>query len=87
MNVSDIIMPSEQEAAYTPPASGQDPADRLELALNRIAFALDRRAKQAVIAASAPADVDLQALAANIDVLIARVRDVLGEDSPEGRKE
>ena len=87
MNVSDIIVPPEQEAAYTPPASGQDPADRLELALNRIAFALDRRAEQVAIAPPATADVDLQALAANIDVLIARVRDVLGEDGPEGRKE
>ncbi|MBB2197180.1 MAG: hypothetical protein ABF479_17500 [Gluconacetobacter sp.] len=51
-----------------------DPADRLEQALNRIAFALDRR-HEAVAAAP-----DLQTLAANIDALIARVRDVLGPD-------
>ena len=87
MNVSDIIVPSEQEAALTPPAAGRNPADRLELALNRIAFALDRRAERAAITPPAVTDVDLQALAANIDALIARVRDVLGEDSPEGRKE
>ena len=87
MNVSDIIMPPEQEADYTPPASGQDPADRLELALNRIAFVLDRRGEGTAIARPAMPEVDLQALAANIDVLIARVRDVLGEDGPEGRKE
>ncbi|MCE2565633.1 hypothetical protein [Komagataeibacter sp. FNDCF1] len=87
MNVSDIIMPPEQEEARTPPASGQDPADRLELALNRIAFALDRNAERAAIASPAKPDVDLQALAANIDVLIARVRDVLGADDPAGGKE
>ncbi|EGG78315.1 hypothetical protein SXCC_00912 [Gluconacetobacter sp. SXCC-1] len=85
--MSDIIMPPEQEADYTPPASGQDPADRLELALNRIAFVLDRRGEQAALARPPMPEADLQALAANIDVLIARVRDVLGEDSPEGRKE
>ncbi|GAA4481130.1 hypothetical protein [Gluconacetobacter asukensis] len=51
-----------------------DPADRLEQALNRIAFALDRRDE-----AVAPGP-DLQTLAANIDALIARVRDVLGPD-------
>lgn len=42
--------------------------------MNRIAFALDRR-HEAVAAAP-----DLQTLAANIDALIARVRDVLGPD-------
>ncbi|MBB2203454.1 hypothetical protein [Gluconacetobacter takamatsuzukensis] len=59
-----------------------DPADRLEQALNRIAFALDRRHE-----AVAPAP-DLQTLAANIDALIARVRDVLGpDDDVDGMEE
>ena len=79
MNVSDIIMPPEQDAARSPSEAGENPADRLELALNRIAFALDRRTAQAAIQPPAAPDVDLQALAANIDVLIARVRDVLDE--------
>lgn len=80
MNVSDIIVPSEQEAADAPPQTGQHPADRLELALNRIAFALDRRAELASVARPSTPDVDVHALAANIDALIARVRDVLGEE-------
>ncbi|MBV1824209.1 hypothetical protein [Komagataeibacter oboediens] len=90
MNVSDIIMPPGQEVvpAPAPPTDGKDPADRLELALNRIAFALDRRAELASIAAPAAAPaVDVQALAANIDALIARVRDVLGEDDADSGKE
>ncbi|MFS3135866.1 hypothetical protein ACLRDC_10885 [Gluconacetobacter sacchari] len=62
------------EASDSPAGWGAtEPADRLEQALNRIAFALDRRHE----AASGP---DLQTLAANIDALIARVRDVLGPD-------
>lgn len=63
------------EGPDSPVAWGtSDPADRLEQALNRIAFALDRRDE-----AVAPGP-DLQMLAANIDALIARVRDVLGPD-------
>lgn len=87
MNVSDIIMPPGQEAAPSPSDTGQDPADRLELALNRIAFALDRRTELASIASPSTPQVDVQALAANIDVLIARVRDVLGEDEADSGKE
>ncbi len=88
MNVSDIIVPSEQDAADAPPGAGPNPADRLELALNRIAFALDRRAELASVARPSMPDVDVQALAANIDALIARVRDVLGEeDEPTGGEE
>ena len=87
MNVSDIIMPPGQEVAPSPSADGKDPADRLELALNRIAFALDRRAELASIAGPSSPSVDVQALAANIDVLIARVRDVLGEDDADSGKE
>nr|WP_220789766.1 hypothetical protein [Gluconacetobacter johannae] len=53
----------------------------MEQALNRIAFALDRRrpGPGAGVAAEGQA-VDLQALAANIDILIARIRDVIGDD-------
>lgn len=96
MNVSDIIMPPEHDMAHTPSDAGpadtgpaengqnrhhdQNPADRLELALNRIAFALDRRAELASVARPSAPDTDLQALAANIDALIARVRDVLGDE-------
>ncbi|GCE84421.1 hypothetical protein [Komagataeibacter diospyri] len=87
MNVSDIIMPPGQEVAPSSSETGQDPVDRLELALNRIAFALDRRAELASIARPSGPEVDVQALAANIDVLIARVRDVLGEDEADSGKE
>ncbi|WP_308719521.1 hypothetical protein [Komagataeibacter xylinus] len=88
MNVSDIIMPPEQDAARSPSEDGENPADRLELALNRIAFALDRRTTAAPVQAPAAPDIDLQALAANIDVLIARVRDVLddGGETTSGEK-
>ncbi|NVN13219.1 hypothetical protein [Nguyenibacter vanlangensis] len=59
---------------------GSEPADRLEQALNRIAFALDRRRDDAAQAAPDPHAPDLQTLAANIDILIARIRDVLGPE-------
>ncbi|MBB2202663.1 hypothetical protein [Gluconacetobacter tumulisoli] len=64
-----------------------EPADRLENALNRIAFALDRRRTDPAGAAAGPQAsdqqaIDLHALAANIDILIARIRDVVG-DAPE----
>ncbi|CAP54457.1 hypothetical protein HLH33_01645 [Gluconacetobacter diazotrophicus] len=70
-------------------AGAMEPADRLEQALNRIAFALDRRREAAPAAAPyAPAPqapdphaIDLHALAANIDILIARVRDAIGPDA------
>ncbi|AQS88634.1 hypothetical protein AA101099_0204 [Neoasaia chiangmaiensis NBRC 101099] len=54
-------------------ATSSDPADRLESALNRIAYALDRRAAETE-------QPDLQTLAANIDALRARVRDALAAD-------
>nr|WP_240162012.1 hypothetical protein [Gluconacetobacter azotocaptans] len=53
----------------------------MEQALNRIAFALDRGRPDPVAAPAADTQaVDLHALAANIDILIARIRDVIGDD-------
>jgi hypothetical protein len=64
-----------------------EPADRLEQALNRIAFALDRGHEAAPGQGRGPGrgsvpeqTADLHALAANIDILIARIRDVIGPD-------
>ena len=66
----------------------RDPADRLEQALTRIAFAIECReegtwppAGSVPSPTTQPTDpgIDLQALAANIDALIARVRDALSD--------
>lgn len=66
----------------SPVAEGTiEPADRLEQALNRIAFALDR-GREAM-----GQQPDLQALAANLDALIVRVRDVLGPGEDIGEEE
>ncbi|GBQ66438.1 hypothetical protein AA103196_1396 [Ameyamaea chiangmaiensis NBRC 103196] len=62
-----------------------DPADRLENALNRIAYALHRSADQRPVSAPpAPAgpQVDMHALAANIDAVVHRIRTLLDETSP-----
>jgi len=71
----------ETQAVPQPPDSMQaaDPADRLEAALNRIAYALDRP-QPAIPAEPDPHAPDLQALGANIDALCARIRDMLGPD-------
>lgn len=56
-----------------------DPTGRLEQALDRIAYALHRKPQ-------AEGDLDVQALAANVDALRVRVRDALSavEEKDEG---
>ncbi|POF63151.1 hypothetical protein CFR73_06490 [Novacetimonas maltaceti] len=97
MNVSNTdTMQAGQEASVSAQDSVRDPADRLEQALTRIAFAIECREQgtwpsptaapspvtESPTARAADPGIDLQALAANIDVLIARVRDALAEVEP-----
>jgi len=57
-----------------------DPTERLENALDRIAYALHHRGREKT-------QPDWQALAANIDALRARVRDALGAEDPTDKEE
>jgi hypothetical protein len=89
-------MQAGQEASVSTQDSTRDPADRLEQALTRIAFAIECREQgtwpspdampspttASPTAQAADPGIDLQALAANIDALIARVRDALAEVEP-----
>gem|GEM_PF-4925146 len=65
-------MRQQPEHSQTIGQDGGDPADRLEQALNRIAYALDRGPVE-----PKPEGPDLHALGANIDALCARIRDML----------
>ncbi|RBM07979.1 hypothetical protein [Novacetimonas cocois] len=84
MNVSntDTTQTGQEASAHE---GTIDPADRLEQALTRIAFAIECREQgtwPSLPPSSSTPEVDLQALAANIDVLIARVRDLLDDGEP-----
>jgi len=73
----------------TGPTAGdeRDPADRLESALNRIAYALQYGATTAAPPAGpAPVtgpSVDLHAVAANLDAVTHRIRALLDETSAD----
>ncbi|PYD76169.1 hypothetical protein [Novacetimonas pomaceti] len=87
MNVSNTdTTQTGQEASASAHEGTIDPADRLEQALTRIAFAIECREQgtwpSLPPSPSSTPEVDLQALAANIDVLIARVRDLLDDGEP-----
>ncbi|KXV57275.1 hypothetical protein AD948_15200 [Acetobacter senegalensis] len=59
----------------------EDPIVRLDRALQRISFALDKK-KQS----QERQGLEVQELAANVDALISRVRDALAQtDSPEDK--
>ncbi|CUW46210.1 hypothetical protein IFJ82_15095 [Novacetimonas hansenii] len=89
MNVSNTdTTQAGREASVSAHDGARDPADRLEQALTRIAFAIECReegtwppAGSVPSPTTQPTDpgIDLQALAANIDALIARVRDALSD--------
>ena len=92
MNVSNTdTTQTGQEASVSAHDGARDPADRLEQALTRIAFAIECREEgtwPSAVSAPSPMTqatdpgIDLQALAANIDALIARVRDALADGGP-----
>ncbi|GBR64717.1 hypothetical protein [Gluconobacter wancherniae] len=57
------------------------PVDRLEEALTRIAFALDRQAQNRELERQKAAEgPDLQALAANLDAMCVRIRNIVGRE-------
>ncbi|MCG4274414.1 hypothetical protein K6W40_13875 [Acetobacter senegalensis] len=63
------------------PREQEDPIVRLDRALQRISFALDKK-KQS----QERQGLEVQELAANVDALISRVRDALAQtDSPEDK--
>lgn len=62
----------------------ENEADRLDKALNRIAFALERKAQNVTQSGSGHASTEhkeavLESVAANLDMLISRVRTALAE--------
>jgi len=62
-----------------------DPADRLESALNRIAYALHYQASAPDTSVPAGPAVDLHALAANIDAVTHRIQSLL-DDTASGQE-
>ncbi len=80
-SLTELNDPAAQVLAETPSPADVDPIDRLNRALQRISFALDkyRQAEQRK-------GVDTQELVANVDALISRVRDALAHtDRPEDK--
>ncbi|GBQ91715.1 hypothetical protein AA23498_1258 [Acetobacter nitrogenifigens DSM 23921 = NBRC 105050] len=79
-------MAEQSEHTHSALSAGEAVA-RLNSALERIAFAIERRKAMAatvVAAPTAPAGPDVQMIAANLDALIMRVRDVLEETAEPG---
>ena len=69
--------PSENERSQPPSAEVESPVVRLDRALQRISFALDKgRQKQG------GQSMERQELLANVDALILRVRDALERSAP-----
>lgn len=80
-SLTDTASPAAPAQAETPALADSDPADRLNRALQRISFALDKRRK-----AEQRKSGERQELVANVDVLISRVRDALAHaDRPEDK--
>ncbi|WP_243429922.1 hypothetical protein [Acetobacter sacchari] len=79
-------MAEQSEHTHSALSAGEAVA-RLNSALERIAFAIERRkavAATVVATPAAPAGPDVQMIAANLDALIMRVRDVLDETAEPG---
>lgn len=80
-SLPDTASPTAPAQAEAPAPADSDPADRLNRALQRISFALDKRRK-----AEQRKSGERQELVANVDVLISRVRDALAHaDRPEDK--
>lgn len=71
-SLSDTTEPTSMPHRAAPPAAHTDPIARLDRALQRISFALEK-GKQT----QQRHTLDTQELAANVDALICRVRDIL----------
>ncbi|WP_086653007.1 hypothetical protein [Acetobacter malorum] len=79
--MTELHDPAAPVPAETPSPAEIDPIDRLNRALQRISFALDKSRQ-----AEQRKSVDTQELVANVDVLISRVRDALAHaDRPEDK--
>ncbi len=79
--LTDTQTSAAHALAETPSPAETDPIDRLNRALQRISFALDKSSQ-----AEQRKSVDTQELVANVDVLISRVRDALAHaDRPEDK--
>ncbi|GBR54116.1 hypothetical protein CSR02_00395 [Acetobacter pomorum] len=63
---------AEKQQPATQPQAGQDPIARLDRALQRISFAVEKGLQQ-----QTRTGAEKQELVANVDALLARVRDAL----------
>lgn len=80
-SLTELHDPAAPVPAETPSPAEIDPIDRLNRALQRISFALDKSRQ-----AEQRKSLDTQELVANVDVLISRVRDALAHaDRPEDK--
>lgn len=73
-SLPDKNEPADTQAQTTLPAEPEDPIARLDRALQRISFALEKGKH-----AQQRQNFDAQELAANVDALISRVRDTLAQ--------
>lgn len=78
---SETNEPDSTSALAEVPRDQEDPIVRLDRALQRISFALDKK-KQS----QERQGLEVQELAANVDALISRVRDALAQtDTPKDK--
>ncbi|MFT8369127.1 MAG: hypothetical protein ABF785_12965 [Acetobacter papayae] len=71
---------TEPTARIFPPQ--EDPISRLDRALQRISFALEKRPAQQDTGLMERQETERQELLANVDALILRVRDALEQSAP-----